>query len=167
MTVAFRLKQIARCCGIVAIFATVGPLAATAVLALVLLVVGVPVLQLLLEFFDLSALREWLSITAMLLTFFLLVATVPPSIVTGIGFAIASVYGGLNSVWAACIIAAFVVMGVVALGFFVTPSESSPLLLPSVKGFSQAVALALFLCVPAAFAAILSWLLSRPLHRLS
>ncbi len=165
MTAAFRLKQVARFFGIVAIFAIVGPLAATAVVSLVLLAIGGPLLQLMLELVDLSVLQAWLSVTAFLLIFFLLVATMAPSIVTGIGFAIASVYCGFNSAWAAFAMAVAVVIGMVALGFVVTPSESSPMLLPNVKGLRQGAFLALFLSFPAAFAAILSWLFSRPLHR--
>ena len=64
-------------------------------------------------------------------------------------------------------IATGIVLGVVALGFFMSPSESSPLLLPSVKGLRRGAVLALFLSVPAAIAAYLCWLFSRLLHRLS
>jgi hypothetical protein len=167
MTVAFRLKRVSRFFGIIAIFATVGPLAVTAVFSLFLLVVGLPLLGLMLEFFELESLRGWLSIAVFLLIFFSLFAAVTPSIFAGLAFAIASVYGGMNSLWVALAIVGCMVVFVVALGFFVSPSESSPMLVPSVKGLRQGAALALFLSVPAALAATLCWLFSRPLHRLS
>jgi hypothetical protein len=167
MSVAFRLKRVSRFLGIVAIFALVGPLAVTAMSTLFLLVVGVPLLGPMLEFFELQSLRGWLSITIFLLVFFSLFAAVTPSILAGILFALASVYGGMNSVWVALAIVGCMVLFVVALGFFVSPSESSPMLLPSVKGLRQGAALALFLSIPGAIAASLCWLFSRPLHRLS
>jgi hypothetical protein len=77
------------------------------------------------------------------------------------------VYCGMNSLWAALVIVGIMVIGVVALSLFVSPSESSPLVLPSVDGLRQGAFLALFLSIPAAIAASLCWLLSRPLHRLS
>ncbi len=167
MTVAFESKRLARSLGIVVIFAIVGPLAATAVFGLFILLVGVPLLQIMLELIDLGALSAWLSVAVFLLVFFALAAAVTPSVVAGLAFAIASVYCGMNSLWVALAIVGTLVLGVVALGFFVSPSESSPLLLPSVKGLRQGAFLALFLSIPAAIAASLCWLFSRPLHRLS
>jgi hypothetical protein len=166
MTVIFKFKRLARSLGIVAIFAIIGPLSVTAVFALFLLTVGVPMLQLMLAFVDLESLRGWLSIAVFLLIFFSLVATVTPSIIAGVAFAIASVYCGMNSLWVALAIVGCMVLFVVALGFFLSPSESSPMLVPSVKGLRQGAFLALFLSVPAAIAATLCWLFSRPLHRL-
>jgi hypothetical protein len=167
MTATSSFNRVARTLGIIAIFAIVGPLAVTAVFAIFLLVVGVPMLQLMLEFFKLESLRAWLSIAVFLLIFFSLFAAVTPSIIAGIAFAIASVYCGMNSLWVALAIVGCMVLGVVALGFFISPSESSPTLLPSVEGLRQGAVLALFLSIPAAIAASLCWLFSRPLHRLS
>jgi hypothetical protein len=166
VTIAVRINRLARSLGIVAIFGIVGPLAVTAVFALFLLVIGVPMLQLMLEFFKLESLRAWLSVAVFLLIFFALTAAITPSIIAGIAFAIASVYCGRNSLWMALAIVGSMVLGVVALGLFVLPSESSPLLLPNVEGVRQGAFLALFLSVPAASAASLCWLFSRPLHRL-
>ena len=166
MTVIFKFKRLARFLGIMAIFTIVGPLAATAVFAATFLMVGVPLLQLVLEFVELEALRGWLSIAAYLFLFFSFVATVTPAFIAGIAFAIASVYFGMNSLWVALVIAGCLVIFIVALSFFVSPSESSPMLLPSVKGLRQAGYLSLFLSIPAAAAATLCWLFSRPLHRL-
>jgi hypothetical protein len=167
MTVAFESRRLARSLGIVIIFTIVGPLAATAVFGLFILVVGVPLLQIMLELVDLGALSAWLSVAVFLLVFFALAAAVAPAVLAGLIFAIASVYGGMNSLWVALAIVGTLVLGVVALGFFVSPSESSPLLLPSVKGLRQGAFLALFLSIPAAIAASLCWLFSRPLHGLS
>jgi hypothetical protein len=167
MSVAFRAKRVARFFSIVAIFALVGPLAVTTVFALFLLVIGVPALQLMLEFFQLETLRGWLSIAVFLLIFFSLFAAVTPSILAGIVFAIASLYCGWNSLWVALAIVGCMVLFVVGLGLFVSPTESSPLLLPNAQGLRQGAVLAPFLPVPAAIAASLCWLFSRPLHRVS
>ena len=161
------IKRLARSLGIVAIFTIVGPLAVTAVFGLFVLVIGLPMLQTMLELVELQTLRAWLSIAVFLLVFFVIAAAAIPSLLAGLGFAIASVYCGMNSLWVALAIVASLVLGVVALGFFVSPSESSPLLLPGVKGLRQGAFLALFLSIPAAIAATLCWLFSRPLHRLS
>ena len=164
MTAALAIKRLARSLGIVVIFAIVGPLAVTAVFGLFVLAIGVPMLQVMLDMFELETLRGWQSVAVFLLVFFSLAAAVAPSIVAGLAFAIASVYCGLNSLSGALVIMAIVVLGVVVLGFVVSPSGSSPLLLPSVEGLRQGAVLALFLSIPAAIAASLCWLFSRPLH---
>jgi hypothetical protein len=165
--IALALNRLARGLGIVAIFAIVGPLAVAAVFGLVILVIGIPLLQVMLALFELETMRAWLSVAVFLLLFFALAAAVPPSAVAGVAFAIAAVYCGMNSLWVALAITVGVVIGVVALGFIVSPAESSPMLLPSVKGLRQGAFLALVLTVPAAIAMSLCWLFSRPLWRLS
>ena len=167
MSVAFEFKRLARSLGIVVIFTIVGPLAATAVFGLFVLLVGVPMLQIMLGLVELETVRAWLSVAVFLLVFFALAAAAIPSVIAGLAFAIASVYCGKNSLWVALAIVGTLMIGVVAFGFFVSPSESSPLLLPSVKGLRQGAFLALFLSIPAAIAVSLCWLFSRPLHRLS
>jgi hypothetical protein len=167
MTADLAFKRLARSLGIVAIFAIVGPIVVTTVFGLIFLWIGVPMVQILLEFFKLESLSEWLSAAVFLLVFFSLAGAVMPSAIAGLAFAIASVYCGMNSLWAALVIVGIMVIGVVALSLFVSPSESSPLVLPSVDGLRQGAFLALFLSIPAAIAASLCWLLSRPLHRLS
>jgi hypothetical protein len=167
VTVAFEFRRLARSLGIVVIFTIVGPLVVTAVFGFFVLLIGVPMLQIILELVELETLRAWLSVAVFLLIFFALAAAVTPSIIAGIAFAIASIYCGMNSLWVALAIVGSLVLGVVALGFFVSPTESSPLLLPSVKGLRQGAFLALFLSIPAAIAASLCWLFSRPLYRLS
>jgi len=74
------IKRFARSLGIVAIFTIVGPLAATAVFGAFVLVVGIPMLQTMLELVELQTLRAWLSVAVFLLIFFSLAAAVLPSI---------------------------------------------------------------------------------------
>jgi hypothetical protein len=81
VTVAFEFARVGRSLGILLVFAIVGPLVVTAVVAFFFLLIGVPMLQLMLIFFDLEALRPWLSIAAFLLFMFILVAAAPPSVV--------------------------------------------------------------------------------------
>jgi hypothetical protein len=161
----FELRRVGRSLGILLVFAIVGPLVVTAVFAFFFLLIGVPMLQLMLIFFDLESLRPWLSIAAFLLFMFTLVAAAPPSVIAGLAFAIASVYFGLNSLWTALAIVGILVLGVVIIGFIAASSESSPLLLPTVQGLRQGATLALFLAIPGALAASICWLASRPLHR--
>jgi hypothetical protein len=165
VSAAFELKRVGRSLGIVAVFTVLGPLVVGAMLLLVVLAVGVPILQLLLTIIDLEALRPWLSIAAFLLVMIGLVVAVPPACLTGFAFAVAAVYFGANSVWVAIAAAALVGIGIVVMGFFVSPSDSSALMVPSPQGLRQAVVLSLVLTFPAAAAASLCWLASRALHR--
>jgi hypothetical protein len=167
MTVAGELGRFARGFGIVLVFAIVGPLVMTMLFTTFLFVLGVQMLQILLTFFELDALRPWLSIAVFLLVFFTFVATLPAAAAAGIIFAITAVYAGMNSLWTAIIVVGIMVVGVVILGFFISPSENSPLFLPSVQGLRQGFWLSLFLFVPAAIAASFCWLFSRPLHRVA
>jgi hypothetical protein len=162
---AFEIKRVGRSVGIVAVFTVLGSIVVGAFLLLVVLVVGAPLLQLLLTMIDLEALRPLLSIAAFLLVVFGLMASVPPAFVTGLAFAVASVYFGANSVWVAVAAAALVGIGIVVMGFFVSSSDSSTLLVPSVRGARQALVLTIFLTVPATAAASLCWLATRKLHR--
>ena len=167
MNTAFELKRVGRSLGIVAVFSILGPIAVAAFFMLVVLVVGIPLLQLMLTMVDLEALRPWLSIAAFLLIVFSLAAAVPPAAITGIAFAVTSVYFRRNAVWVAVLIAALVSLGIVVMGFFVPSADSTTLLVPSVRGAGQALALSVFLAVPAIVAASLCWLVTRRLHRAS
>lgn len=167
MSFADELGRFARSLGIVAIFTVAGPLIVTTLFMTFVLVIGVQMVQLMLAFVELEALRPWLSIAAALLFFFALIATIPASAIAGLTFAIAAVYFGMNSLWTALIVVGIMVLGVVVLGFFTSPSENSALFVPSVQGLRQGFWLALFLSIPAAIAASLCWLFSRPLHRMS
>jgi hypothetical protein len=166
MSMTGEFGRFARGLGIVAIFAMVGPLVVAALFGIFVLVIGIQMVQLMLEFFQLEALRPLLSIAFALLLFFALVAAVPASAIAGATFAIAAIYFGLNSLWTALAVAGLMAAGVVILGFFVSPSDDSALFLPSLQGVRQGFWLVLFLFIPAAIAASLCWLFSRPLHRL-
>ena len=166
MSVTGEIGRLARSLGIVAIFTMVGPLVVAVVFGVFVFAIGIQMVQLMLEFFELEALRPWLSIAFSLLLFFALVAAVPASAMAGFVFAIVAVYFGMNSLWTAVVVAAIMVTGVVVLGFFFSPSENSALFLPSLQGVRQGFWLALFLFVPAAIAASFCWMFSRPLHRM-
>ena len=165
MSAAFELARLGRSVGIVAVFTILGPLVIATMLATVVLTVGVSFVQLLLALVSLEALRPWLSVAVILLVVFTIVAAVPPAFAAGLVFAIASVYFGASALRVALLAAILVSVGVVLMGFLVSVSEASPVMLPSVQGARQAVALTLALAVPALAAAALCWLVSRPLHR--
>jgi hypothetical protein len=167
MSVGYEFERLARSFGIVVIFALAGPLIIATLFVLFISIIGVQLVQLMLEFVQLETLRPWLSIAFFLLVFFAIVAAVPASALAGLFFAIAAIYLGWNSLRTALVVVAIMVTGVVILGSFTTTSENSPLFLPSVQGLRQGFWLALFLFVPAAIAASLCWLFTRPLHRMS
>ena len=167
MSVAAEIGRFARGIGIVVIFAMIAPLIITALFGAVILALGLEMVRLLLSLFGLESFGPLLKIAFLVLLFFAFVATVPASILAGVFFAIAALYFGKASLWAALIVTAAMAAGVVLLGFFVSPSENSPVFLPSVEGLRQGASLALFLFIPGAIAASLCWLISRPLHRMS
>jgi hypothetical protein len=167
MTIAYEVGRVARSLGIVAIFAVVGPIVVATVFGLFVLAIGIQLVQLMLEFFELEALRPWLSIAFSLLLFFAVVAAIPASAVAGVTFAVAAVYLGMNSLRAALVVAGIMAAGVVIIGFLFSPSENSALFVPNLQGIRQGFWLTLFLFVPAAIAASLCWIFSRPLHRMS
>ena len=167
MSVTGEIGRVMRSVGIVAIFAVIAPLIITALFGAFILALGLELVRLLLSLFGLESFGPLLRIAFVVLLFFAFAATVPASMLAGICFAIAALYFGRNSLWAALIVTGAMAAGVVLLGFFVSPSENSPLFLPSVDGLRQGVSLALFLFIPGAIAASLCWLISRPLHRIS
>jgi hypothetical protein len=59
------------------------------------------------------------------------------------------------------------IAGVILLGHFVIPGESSAVILPSVQSADQSLRLSAILIVLAIAPATLCWWLSRPLHRAS
>jgi hypothetical protein len=151
--------------GIILIFSVMGPLALAALTSLLVVAFGAALMQLLLVFVDLSALRSVISIAVWLLALLAVMASIPPSVVTGIIFASAAVYGGLGAIWMAWIAAAVAIAGVVAGGMFFIPSESSAVILPSVGSPDQAPALFIMLAALAVVPTSLCWWLAKPLHR--
>ena len=159
------LRRLGRLIGIILIFSVVGPLAFAALTSLIVVALGAALLQLLLVFVDLSALRSVISIAVWLLAFLAVMASIPPSAVAGIIFASAAVYGGIRAIWMAWLAAAVAIAGVVTGGLFFIPSESSAVILPSVGSASQAPALFAMLAALAVVPTSLCWWLAKPLHR--
>ncbi|CAN5171648.1 hypothetical protein BH11PSE4_BH11PSE4_38000 [soil metagenome] len=159
------LRRLLRFIGIVAIFCSVGPLAMAAVVMLIVVALGAPIVQLLFAVVDLDALRGVLSIAVWLLAFIVVIATLLPSLVAGLIFAVAALYAGLNPIWMAWLAAAVSIAAVILLGAFVQPPESSPLMLPGTQSLPQALSLSAMLAVLAIGPASLCWWLAKPLHR--
>jgi hypothetical protein len=163
--VAFR--GLSRWIGVVLIFSVAGPLAFAALVTLMAVALGAPLLQMLLVFVDLGALRSFISVAVGLLAFAAVLASFPPAAVAGLIFASAAVYAGTNAIWMAWAAAAVAIAGVIVLGVFVVPAESSAVILPGVPSARQALTLFVMLAALAALPITLCWWLAKPLHRAS
>jgi hypothetical protein len=159
------LKRALRFLGIVAIFTVVGPLSVAAIVSLIVIALGAPLLQLLLAVADLDALRTVASFAAWLLAAVAILASFLPSVAAGVIFAWTAVYAGINPIWMAWLAAGIAAAGFIVFGMFIHPSESSALILPSVQSPAQALSLFSMLGVLAFLAATVCWWLARPLHR--
>jgi hypothetical protein len=165
VSVGAAFRGLARWIGIVAIFSIVGPLAVVALITLMMIGFGAPLLQLAVDFINLDALRTVVSVAVWLLVMATLLASFPPSAVAGFVFASAAVCAGFNAFWMAWIAAAIAIISFVVLGVFVIPAESSALILPSVQSAQQALALFVVLAGIAILPTTLCWWLAKPLHR--
>ncbi len=154
-----------RAIGIVLIFSVVGPLTIAALIALIVVGFGVALLQALLVFIELESLRTMISVAVWLLAMVTVLASLLPSAAAGLIFALAAVYAGTNMIWIAWVAAAIAIAGFVTLGIFVIPSESSAVILPSVRSARQALSLSAMLAVLAIIPTSLCWWLAKPLHR--
>lgn len=159
------LRRLGRLIGIILMFSVVGPLAIATLTSLIVVAFGAALLQLLLAFVDLGALHQVFSIAVWLLAFFAVVASIPPSVVTGLIFALAAVYAGIGAIWMAWLAAAVAIAGVVTGGVFFIPPESSAVILPSVGSARQALPLFVMLAALAVVPTSLCWWLAKPLHR--
>ncbi len=159
------LARVAKFLGIVAIFTIAGPLTIAAMVSLLVIALGAPLLQLLLAVVDVDALRTVASFAAWLLAAVAILASFLPSVAAGTIFAWSAIYADLNAIWMAWLAALAAVAGFVAFGMFIRPSESSALILPSVQSFAQAISLFSMLAVLGFPAASFCWWLARPLHR--
>lgn len=159
------LKCAGKFLGIVAIFTIAGPLTIAAMVSLLVIALGAPLLQLLLAVADLDALRTVASFAAWLLAAIAILASFLPSVAAGTIFAWSAIYADLNAIWMAWLAAFAAVAGFVVFGMFVRPSESSALILPSVQSFAQGISLFSMLAVLGFLAASFCWWLARPLHR--
>lgn len=158
-------KRVARFLGIIAIFTIVGPLTIAAIVSLLIIALGAPVLQLLLAIADLDALRSVASFAAWLLAAVAILASFLPSVAAGTIFAWTAIYADINAIWMAWLAAGIAAAGFIVFGMFIHPSESSALILPSVQSPAQAFSLFSVLGVLAFLAASFCWWLARPLHR--
>jgi hypothetical protein len=162
VSVAAAIGRLARAVGIVAVFGVVGPLLIAAVFSLSIILLATPILEFFFFWIDWQALRP---LTLFLLGFLAVIATAPAAFAVGVVFAICSVYFGANALSVVVLIVALAAAGVVVMGAFVAPSESSPLFVPSVRDIAHGAKLWLLLTVPGTIAGALCWLISRPLHR--
>jgi hypothetical protein len=151
--------------GIVAIFTVAGPLTIAAIVLLLVIALGAPLLQLLLAVADIDALRTAASFAAWLLAAIAILASFLPSVAAGAIFAWSAIYADLNAIWMAWLAAFAAVAGFVTFGMFIRPSESSALILPGVQSLAQAISLFSVLAVLGFLAASFCWWLARPLHR--
>jgi hypothetical protein len=158
-------RRFARAIGIVLIFSIVGPLAIAALISLIVVAFGAALLQIFLSLLELDALRTMISVAVGLLAFVTVLASLLPSVAAGLIFALAAVYGEINTIWMAWFAAAVAIAGFVVFGMFVVPSESSAVILPDVRSAQQALMLSAVLAVLAIIPASLCWWLAKPLHR--
>ena len=157
--------RFARAIGMVVIFSVAGPLTLAALISLIVIGFGAALLQMFLVLLELDALRTMISVAVGLLAIVTMLASFLPSVAAGLIFALAAVYGGVNTIWMAWLAAAIAVAGFVVFGIFVVPSESSAVILPDVRSVRQALTLSAILAVLAVIPASLCWWLAKPLHR--
>ncbi|UPT86498.1 hypothetical protein HAP41_0000040655 [Bradyrhizobium barranii subsp. apii] len=163
--VAALFRRLSRVAGIVVIFSIVGPLTTAALVAVTVTALGAAVLQMFLVFLELEALRALVSIAVVLLAIVTILASFLPAVVAGLIFALAAVYADLNMIWMAWLAAALGAAGFVMVGMFVVPSETSAVIVPSVRSAPEALKLSAMLAVVAVIPASLCWWLAKPLHR--
>jgi hypothetical protein len=163
--VAALFRRLSRVAGIVVIFSIVGPLTTAALVAVTVTALGAAVLQMFLVFLELEALRALVSIAVVLLAIVTILASFLPAVVAGLIFALAAVYADLNTIWMAWLAAAVGAAGFVMVGMFVVPSETSAVIVPSVRSAPEALKLSAMFAVVAVIPASLCWWLAKPLHR--
>jgi hypothetical protein len=156
---------IARVVGIVAIFSIAGPLAFAALILLLVLGVGAPFFELLRDFVNAGGVSTLVSVAVWVLTIGALLAAFPPSMMSGVIFALAAVCTGFNSIWIAWCGVATAIAVLILIGAFHVPDESSAVVLPHMRGAEPVArafaALNVFALLPTAFC----WWLTKPLHR--
>jgi hypothetical protein len=167
VSVGAAFRRLGRAIGIVLIFSVVGPLAFATLILLIVAGFGAPLLQIALASFDLGGLSTIVSVALWLLVMATLLASFPPSAVAGCIFAVVAVYAGVNAVWMAWLAVALAIIGVIMLGIFMIPDESSAVILPSARSASETLSLFAVLAVLAVLPTTLCWWLTKPLHRAS
>lgn len=163
--VAVLFRRLSRVAGIVVIFSVVGPLTVAALVSAMVTTLGAAVLQMFLALLELEALRALISIAIVVLAIASVLASFLPAVAAGLIFALAAVYADLNMIWMAWLAAAVAAAGFVGFGMFVVPSETSAVILPSVRSAPEALKLSAMLAIVAVIPASLCWWLAKPLHR--
>ena len=167
MSVGAIFRSLGRVIGIVLIFSIVGSLAFATLILLIVAGFSAPLLQIALDLVNLGALGTVVSVALWLLVVATWLASFPPSAVAGCIFAMVAVYAGVNAVWMAWLAVALAIIGVIALGVFIIPDESSAVILPSARSASETLSLFAVLAVLAILPTTLCWWLAKPLHRAS
>jgi hypothetical protein len=150
--------------GVFMIFLILGPLTFAALMLLIATWFSTPFLALMTILVSPAGLRYIASAAAWVFTVATMLVAIPPSAVTGIIFALASVGAGANAIWSAWLAALVAIAAMIVLGLFMTTGESSALILPKVQTAGQALALCLMLAVLAIPPVALCWWLTKPLH---
>jgi hypothetical protein len=151
--------------GIVLIFSIVGPLAFATLIVLIVAGFSAPLLQMSLAILHLDGMSTLVSVALWVLVFATLLASFPPSVVAGGIFALVSVYAGIHAIWMAWLAVALAILGVIALGFFFVPGESTAMILPSARSVGETLSLFAVLAVLALVPTSLCWWFAKPLHR--
>ena len=167
MSVGAALRSFGRVIGIVLIFSIVGSLAFATLILLIVAGFSAPLLQIALDLVNLGALGTVVSVALWLLVVATWLASFPPSVVAGCIFAMVAVYAGVNAVWMAWLAVALAIIGVIVLGIFIIPDESSAVILPSARSAAETLSLFAVLAVLAIVPTTLCWWLAKPLHRAS
>ena len=167
MSVGAVFRGFGRMIGIVLIFSIVGPLAFATLILLIVAGFSAPLLQMSLDLVNLGALGTVVSVALWLLVVATWLASFPPSVVAGCIFALVAVYAGINAVWMAWLAVAVAIIGVIVLGIFIIPDQSSAVILPGARSASETLSLFAVLAVLALLPTTLCWWLAKPLHRAS
>jgi hypothetical protein len=167
VSVGAAFRRLGRLIGIVLIFSIVGPLAFATLILLIVAGFGAPLLQISLALVSLEGLSTVISVALWLLVMATLLASFPPSAMAGCIFAVIAVYAGVNAVWMAWLAVALAIIGVIVLGLFIIPDESSAVILPSARSAGESLSLFAVLAVLAILPTTLCWWLAKPLHRAS
>jgi hypothetical protein len=167
VSVGAAFRRLGRLIGIVLIFSIVGPLAFATLILLIVAGFGAPLLQISLALVNLEGLSTVISVALWLLVMATLLASFPPSAMAGCIFAVVAVYAGFNTVWMAWPAVALAIIGVIVLGLFIIPDESSAVILPSARSAGESLSLFAVLAVLAILPTTLCWWLAKPLHRAS
>ena len=167
MSLGAALGGVARMIGITVIFSILGPLAFAALVLAIVAGFGAPLAQLFGTAAGHDLLSTIVSVALWVLTIAAWLAAIPPSTMAGLIFAFAAICADLNRIWMAWLAAAAGIAGVILLGNFVIPDESSALILPGARSSAESLSLFGVLCVLAILPVTLCWWLSKPLHRAS